>query len=128
MSGLAGIGVSALGALATVVSWFVPGWAGLLALGFILAAVPMLIRGVAPRLPLLAVMLAWPLALVTFSVLNPMKLGEIDGYGDYPLPFIIASVTGALVTAAGLAFLGRWLHAERPVDAGLQQLALGRQT
>ncbi len=60
--------------------------------------------------------LAWPLALLGFVVADWMRLGDVDTYGDYPAAATAGLAIGAVLFAAGLLPLGRWLRSEQVVQ------------
>ena len=53
---------------------------------------------------------------ITFFILNAMKVGSVDRYGNYPTAWLIGGVVGLLITAAGIAGIGLWLRGEEPAD------------
>jgi len=67
---------------------------------------------------------AWPMALLGFVVADRMRLGDVDAYGDYPAAATAGLAIGAVLFAAGLLPLGRWLRSE-PVVQVAQPLPAG---
>jgi hypothetical protein len=67
---------------------------------------------------------AWPMGLLGFIVADRMRLGDVDTYGDYPAAATAGLAIGAVLFAAGLLPLGRWLRSE-PVAQVAQPLPAG---
>ena len=112
--GTAGLVATGLGVLASLVSWFFPFWASILAVGTLLLATPMLRRGLAPRPATALAALAWPVGLATFIVLRALEVGPVDQWGDHPLAINVGLSVGAVLSATSLGLLGRWLAREEP--------------
>lgn len=120
-----GIGVMALGAVATFVAWFYPGWGGLIGLGGVIIAVAMWRRSIAPRRATIAFGLAWPLAGVTGVVLRLLEVGRVDEWGDYPAALLGGLAIGCATFAVALTGLGRWLmNEEAATDDAIRDAAL----
>lgn len=114
LMGQVGIGLSSLGAVAGLVSWFIFGWGALLGAGMLLIAMAMLARDLAPRLPTLLFGSSWWIGGAVYLLLWRLEVGHQDEWGDYPVATAIAITTGALLAAAGLLGLGLWLTSEEP--------------
>ena len=112
--GYVGIALGSIGTAATFVGWFIYGWGLLIGLGSLVVAGAMLKRGIAPRLPTLAFGFAWLLAALANALLWKLEVGWRDSFGDYPLVIALSVSIGAVVFAAGLMGLGRWLRHEEP--------------
>lgn len=122
-----GIGLAVVGALATFVAWFYPGWGSLIGLGAVIMAIAMWRRSIAPQRSTIAFGLAWPLAGVTGFVLRLLEVGRVDEWGDYPAAWLGGLAVGCVLFAAALAGLGRWLRSEEPVtEEAIQAAALAR--
>lgn len=114
--GLAGIVVAALGGLVTLAGWLFFGWGGLIGLGALLFAIPMLQRSLAPRWATICFAAAWPIAALTWSVVRWFELGSPDEWGDYWSATFAGLGVGVAVFALGLFGLGRWLRSEEPAE------------
>ena len=104
-----------LALVASFVSWFLPGWASLLALAPATGALPLLRPGLAPRGALVALGLGWGLGLGVFALFELQGVGSVDEWGNHPVASIVGIGVGAVITAAGLFGVGRWLTGEEPV-------------
>jgi hypothetical protein len=60
--------------------------------------------------------LAFPVGTALFLGLSYLQVGPVDEYGDYPVGFVAGIVVAAVLFAAALARLGRWLAREEPLD------------
>lgn len=108
-----GIGVSALGALLSFVSWAIVVWTTVLGVGTLLFGVPLLRRGLLPRPWGQAVTFALPAA----SVVAWAGAVLFDAGAEDASPVVQAVYDGlvaaaVLVLAAGLAGLGRWMRTD----------------
>lgn len=120
VSGLAGVAAACLGTAACLLAWFLPLWAALLGLGWLLVAVPALRRDVLPRAALVAGAAAWPLGVGAMIGLSALGVGPVDAYGDRPLAHAIGLTLGAVLSAVALALLGRRLAREVPAEVALE--------
>ena len=97
-------------------AWFWPAGGTLLSLGSLIVV----LRARAAALPLDAsswlLVLAFPAGTGLFLALRYLQVGPVDEYGDYPLGFVFGILLAALLFAAALARLGRWLTREEPFD------------
>ena len=100
---MAGLGVCALGALASVVgAWALPLWMTILGAGFALLAAA---AGPAARRPL-ALLAAGQLAGIAVLIAGiTAEVGRADEYGDYPLAGGIAVVVVAVTAIVALMTL-----------------------
>lgn len=115
--GLSGIVIAGLGVLASfVVTWAVPLWMPMQGVGLLLVALAARRSAEVPQLGLLAVGSAFLLGTMAFAVGNMTEVGWRDQWGDYPVAWFAGAGIGALVLAAGLLIIGRWLAGEEPVD------------
>ncbi|HUW03278.1 MAG TPA: permease prefix domain 1-containing protein [Acidimicrobiales bacterium] len=115
--GRLGLVFVALAAPATVaVSWLVPLWGGLIAVGAGAVGVALIRNGVAPRAPAIAFALAWPVGMVAFAALRVLEVGSADEFGNYPVAVVSGLWLGCVTMAAGVAGLGRWLRNEEPMS------------
>lgn len=97
-----------------VFTWGWPAGTALLALACLPAVLRMRAAGLrVGRLEWLLVA-AWPVGIVVWLVLEWRKVGTADFYGDYLLAEVIGFGTGAVLFAAGLLAVGRWLRSEEP--------------
>ncbi len=114
-----GVGVSALGALLSFVSWAVVVWATVLGVGTLLFGVPLLRRGRVPRVPALVLTYAAPAVAVAAWAGAVLSGGEESSV----IIAVAESVAGAaiLVLAWGLTGVGRWmgLAAADPVPSSM---------
>ncbi len=109
---LLGLGVVAAG----VATWGFVGWGVMLSLAFLPAVLRVrAVAGRSARSDWLLV-LSWPVGSVLVVVLEALRVGPVDGYGDYQLAFAIGYVVAALSMASGLVGVGRWLRSEEAVD------------
>lgn len=104
------------GLMAGLATWGFVAWGVLLSLAFLPAVLSA--RAVAGRSAPSdwLLVLSWPTGSVLVVVLEALRVGPIDGYGDYPLAFAIGYVVAALSMASGLVGVGRWLRSEEAVD------------
>ena len=100
----------------TVFAWAWPAGGALLTIGALLVV----LRARSAGLPLDAsswlLVVAFPVGTALFFVLRYLEVGPVDGYGDYPVAFVSGIGLAALLFAAALARVGRWLSREEPVD------------
>ncbi len=122
--GRLGIGLTALGAVATFVSWFYPGWVSLIGLGALLMAVALHRRSLAPRTPAVLFGSAWLVAAAVTLVLELIGVGTPDEWGDNRTALLAGLVVGCVGCAAALVGLGRWLGREDAItDETIRSLA-----
>jgi hypothetical protein len=114
--GAIGLVLVCLGVVATLVFWFVMGWALLLAVGMLLVALAVNARGLAPTAATAAFGGAWTVGVLTWSVLRVLEVGTRDEWGDYPIVSPTAITVGVAILVPGLIGLGRWLSTETPRD------------
>lgn len=107
---VAGVVVSALGALLSFVSWAIVLWASVLGVGTLLFGIPLLRHGRVPRVPALLLTYAAPAVAVAAWA------GAILSGGDDSGVFVgVADAlagAGILVLAWGLVGTGRWTAAQ----------------
>ena len=117
--GLAGLIIYGVGVVFSFQTWALPLWMAIQGVGMLFIALAAWPMRVAPRAPLAAYGSGMLIGSITFFILNAMKVGSVDRYGDYPTAWLIGGVVGLLITAAGLAGIGLWLRREQPaaVDA-----------
>ena len=115
-------GVSVIGALA---AWIFVGWGLMLMVGTILTAVPVLRRGIAPRLPTLAFGVALVAGGATSIVLRTVEgtfaLGWVGLWGRAWIPGLTGITVAAVILSFGLIGLGLWLRGEVPVDVDIAE-------
>lgn len=114
--------LAALAAVASVAGWLFEGWGPLVLLATLMLSVAILGRDMAPRLPVLAIGLAFPLAAVTWVTLRSIggTFGDCCGmWGDDWTANAVAVTVGGVLLALGLAGIGRWLRGEEPAPAAL---------
>ena len=61
--------------------------------------------------------IAWPLGIATALLLDTLRVGPIDSYGDAHIAQLIGFATGSVLFSAALFLLGRWLRSETAIDA-----------
>ena len=108
-AGVVGIGLVGLGTAAGSVAWAFPLWGGLMGIGMLIFSLPMIRQGNAPRSAAVAFGFGMLGGIALFILLDAIKLGPVDSYGDYPVAIEIGFVTMALVSAYGTILIGRWL-------------------
>lgn len=113
--GHAGIGLTSLGALATLIGWFYPGWGGLIGVGCLIIAVAMWRRSILPRRPTIAFGGSWLLAGAIGVALRVMEVGTPDQFGDYQVALLVGLAVGCAGFAFALFGFGRWLAREDPI-------------
>ena len=96
-------------------------WAWLLAVGFLAIAsaitvVEMRRARVGTVIGHVLLVAAWPVAVAVALVLEPLRVGPIDSYGDAYLSQLFGLATGGIIYAAGMLASGRWLRREAAVD------------
>ena len=116
-AGTAGPLLVAAGIVASVIAAVFIGWGLLMLVGTAVAALAMLDRDLAPRLPTIAFGGGLAAGAGIWALLR-----GIDGsllvysglWGDYWVANLAGITAGATILAVGLAGLGRWLHREQP--------------
>lgn len=121
---VAALVLAVLGAFAaSLFTWGWPVGLGLLAIASLLAV----IRMHAARLGLGAadwlLVAAWPLAIAVEVVVDRLRVGAIDEYGDSVTADLVGFTIGAMLFALGLALSGRWLRAEATLASADARLA-----
>ncbi len=114
--GTAGIGIAAVGALASVLAWALPIWGSLLIVGTALVAVAVRDRDIAPQLPVLLLGGGLAVGGVTWTVLRGLEVGTPNVWGDYMIVNLTGVTIGAVLVAVGLYGVGAWLRSEEPAD------------
>lgn len=109
-AGVVGLGLVALGTAAGIVVWAFPLWGGLMGIGMLIFSLPLIRQGRAPRSAALAFGFGMLAGIALFFLLDALKLGPVDSYGDYPVAADIGSTTMVLVSAYGTIGVGRWLR------------------
>ncbi len=105
---LAILGVAVL----TFLTWFTPLWAGLLSAASLIAAFRLRAAGLGSTTGRRAFVAAWPLSFGTFVLLDAIKLGRIDEYGDYPWAGGIGVAIWCGLFAVGLATHAKGLRVD----------------
>ncbi len=105
---------------ALVVTWAWPLWAAPLTVAALLTVIRLrsaeLSLG-ATRGPMDWVFVAaWPIGFATFVLLDALKVGSVDEYGDRFVANRVGFGLGTLIFAAGLVRFGRWLRSEHPAE------------
>jgi hypothetical protein len=120
--GLVLCGLAVIGAFA---AWIFIGWGSLLMIGTILIAVPMLQRGIAPRVPTLALgsaVAAGGITSIVFRAIeDALSLGWVGLWGDQWIPDLTGITVAAAILSFGLIGLGTWLRGEMPIDADIAE-------
>ncbi len=118
-----GLVLFALGVVATLGAWFIPGWMGLQGAGLLLIGVAVYRDGIAPRSATILLAVGHLAGLATFVVARLAEVGWRDSWGDYPVAAILGVGVGSLLVALGLFGLGTWLVGEEPADVGDEMAA-----
>lgn len=108
--GMVGIVLAGLGSAAGIMSWAFPVWGGLLGVGMSIFGVALIRGSEAPRPAAAAFGFGMLSGIVTFIVLDLMKVGPTNSYGDHPVAWAAGLTTMMLVSAFGLIGIGRWLR------------------
>ncbi len=123
--GRLGIGLATLGAAASFVSWFYPGWVTLIGVGSLLVAVAIRRRSLAPQPPAVLFGAAWLLATAATVGLDMLGVGTPDEWGDNRTALMIGLAVGCVGYAAALIGLGRWMAREDAItDETIRSLAV----
>ena len=109
-TGIIGLGLATVGTATGIVAWAFPFWGGLIGIGMLIFGIPLIRQGTAPRSPSIAFGFGMLAGIALFMLLDAMKLGPIDSYGDYPAAADIGSTTMVLASAYGTIGIGRWLR------------------
>lgn len=116
---IAGIGLAVMaGALLIIGTWAWPMTSLVLAAAALIVVVRLRASGLGSASDwLLAI--AWPLGIGTLMLLEQLKVGPIDSYGDHDIAAAAGFALAATMFAIGLASLGARLREERtdaPID------------
>lgn len=57
---------------------------------------------------------AWPLGSATVILMEGLRVGTKDSYGDYPVAFMTGFTLAATLFALSLVSIGQWLRSEEP--------------
>ncbi len=117
------LALSGLGAAATSLAWFQPGWAVPLGTGAFIMAYVVLRTGVAPVVPTVLYGTGFLTGVATFFVMHSLKVGRLDSWGDYPAAWDGGVAVACGLTAIGLFGIGRWLRSEEPADIDSMPIA-----
>lgn len=116
---LAALAVGALGFLLSIIgTWAWPIWAILLTVAGLLAVLRLrspssgVTSSTRPTDWLLVA--AWPIGIALTILLSELHVGPLDDHGDYPVSTGAGFGVGAVLFAAALLQIGRWLSSERP--------------
>lgn len=113
---MAALALTALGAVATLIAWFIPGWTILLGAGALLMAWATLRTGIPPTVPTVLYGTGFLFGAATFLILRGLEIGTLDEWGDYPAAWDAGLAVACAITAIGLFGLGRWLRSEEPAE------------
>ena len=108
-AGVVGLGLVGLGTGAGFIVWAFPLWGGLMGIGMLIFSLPLIRQGNAPRSAAIAFGFGMLAGIGLFILLDAMKLGPVDSYGDYPDASDIGATAMALVSAYGAIGISRWL-------------------
>ena len=114
--GMIGLGIAAFGVFTSLVAWAVFLWMTVQGVGYLVFGYAVLRRDITPRLPTLFVSGGFIVGSIAFVVMNILKVGWRDSYGDYPLAWTIGAVLGIAILALGFIGWGTWLRSEDPVS------------
>jgi len=114
--GMAGLVITGIGVVASMVAWALPFWMGIQGVGMLLFGISVLQRGIAPKWSTVAVSSGFVLGVIVWIVGTASEWGEADEWGDYPVAWTSSVVAGLVIVAAGLIGWGLWLRNEEPID------------
>lgn len=114
--GTIGLGIIALGVVASILAWATPVWMGLQGIGLLVVGFAALRTDLAPKLSTVLTSTGFIFGVATFLVLTELEVGTRDSYGDYPVAWNVATGVGIVIVSLGLIGLGVWLRSERPVE------------
>lgn len=109
-AGVVGLGLVGLGTGAGMIVWAFPLWGGLMGIGMLIFSLPLIHQGKAPRSAAITFGFGMLAGIGLFILLDAMRLGPIDSYGDYPDAADIGSTTMVLASAYGAIGIGRWMR------------------
>lgn len=115
------LAVVALGfALSFIGTWAWPVWGIFLAVGALLTVLRLRSASLGFKTTTRAtdwlLVAAWPIGVGMLMLLSELHVGPVDEYGDYSASQAVGFAIGAVLLAASLAQLGRWLRSEQPAD------------
>ena len=99
-----------------VVTWAWIVGVGLLTIAALMTTLRLRSAGIGSTLGGVLLVIAWPAGIATALILDTLRIGPIDSYGDAYIAQLIGFATGSILFAAGLFMCGRWLRSERPID------------
>jgi hypothetical protein len=109
-AGMVGLILAGLGTAFGVVAWAFPIWGGLLGIGMLIYGLALIRHGQAPRWVAISFGFGMLTGIVVFILLDQLKLGRIDSYGDYPVASDIGGALMLTTSALGSIGVGRWLN------------------
>ncbi len=109
-AGVVGLGLVGLGTATGIFAWAFPFWGGLMGIGMLIFGLPIIRQGKAPRSAAVAFGFGMLAGIALFMLLDAMKLGPVNSYGDYPDAADIGSTTMVLASAYGAIGIGRWMR------------------
>ena len=114
--GMAGMIILGVGVVVSFITWATMLWMAVEGVGMLLIALAAWPIRLAPRPATIAYGSGMLIGSITFFILNAMKVGSVDRYGDYPVAWDIGFIIGIVIVAAGLLGIGLWLRNEEPAD------------
>jgi hypothetical protein len=104
--------------IAFIGTWAWPAWGPLLAVASLLTVLRIRSSSIDDRDSRRAsdwlLVAAWPVGIALAILLSQLSVGTLDENGDYPVATGVGFGVGALLFAAALIQLGRWLRSDKP--------------
>ena len=109
-AGIVGLILTGLGSAFGVVAWAYPIWGGLLGIGMLIFSLALIRQGQAPRWAATSFGFGMLTGIAIFFLLDLLKVGQINSYGDYPVASNIGAAVMLATSALGSIGVGRWLN------------------
>jgi hypothetical protein len=109
-AGIVGLILSGLGSAFGVVAWAFPIWGGLLGIGMLIFSLALIRQGQAPRWAAGSFGFGMLTGIAIFFLLDLLKVGQINSYGDYPVAANVGAAVMLAASALGSIGVGRWLN------------------
>lgn len=109
-AGMVGLIFAGLGTAFGVVAWAFPIWGGLLGIGMLIFSLALIRQGQAPRWATISFGFGMLTGIAIFFLLDLLKVGSINSYGDYPVAGNIGAAVMLTTSALGSIGVGRWFN------------------